>query len=139
MNEVHQLVYLSAARQELGPEELAEILATARRANTAHDITGILLYSGGSFMQLLEGLPEEVGTTFERIGDDPRHHLVIPMLRRDVSRRAFADWSMAFPRVDPARAAELEGFSTFLESAAEPPAGTADHALRMLYGFRELA
>ena len=61
-----QLIYLSdlAGRDE---SVLADILASAVRHNTASGITGMLLYAGGNFLQVIEGEEDAVHETYKRI------------------------------------------------------------------------
>ena len=55
-----QTIYASAATHEMNHDELETILAKARSFNITHDITGMLIYHAGSFIQILEGPEEEV-------------------------------------------------------------------------------
>ncbi|MEL7487882.1 MAG: BLUF domain-containing protein, partial [Pseudomonadota bacterium] len=50
-----QILYASLAAAELGLDDLENILATARRRNKKDDITGLLLFGGGRFFQVIEG------------------------------------------------------------------------------------
>lgn len=136
MAAVHQLVYVSAARSELEEDRLLGLLREAREANARAGLTGLLLYSDGAFMQLLEGDEAAVRATFDRVSGDRRHHRVTVLLRRDADRRAFGDWSMGFRRARAAELAGVDGLSTFLDDASQP---SGDLALRMLYGFRAVA
>ena len=52
---------------------LAEI---SRRNNARQDITGILLFDGESFFQILEGDEEAIDSLFDRIRMDKRHDSV---------------------------------------------------------------
>lgn len=133
----HQLVYLSAARREFSTQELRDLLATARAHNAAADVTGLLLYSQGSFMQLLEGSEAAVLSTFARVERDRRHHRVVRMLERQVEERAFPDWSMGLRPLELTQLGGAAGVSTFL-AAPDEHALLPDLGLRMLYGFREL-
>ena len=76
--------------------EIMRILDASRRNNVGEQVTGALLFSAGSFAQVLEGPLPAIERTFERIQCDPRHSdvVVLQVLRSD--RRNFADWSMAY-------------------------------------------
>jgi len=50
-----QLIYVSAATNRFNPAELRELLRLARLKNQQLDVTGMLLYHEGSFLQVLEG------------------------------------------------------------------------------------
>ncbi|NIA70760.1 BLUF domain-containing protein [Pelagibius litoralis] len=93
---VYRLMYLSAAKHEMGAEELETILSTARNANAAKGITGMLLYVERQFLQYLEGEQEAVETLYRNIEKDPRHSGVIRLFAGPCARRVFADWSMGY-------------------------------------------
>jgi hypothetical protein len=79
---------------------IATILASARRNNARHGVTGALLFSDGCFAQVLEGLREDVEEVFETIQCDSRHSDVTIMHLHEVEERSFGDWSMAFGGID---------------------------------------
>ena len=51
---ISQYVYISTA-QDLSRDQVEGILQTCARNNVAQDVTGLLLYNGRNFLQLLEG------------------------------------------------------------------------------------
>jgi len=50
-----QLLYISDAKAPMSPVDLDSLMANSKRKNIANDLTGLLLYSAGHFIQLLEG------------------------------------------------------------------------------------
>jgi hypothetical protein len=85
--------------REFSVSELADLLGQSRLRNAACGVTGLLVYAGGNFMQVLEGPEAAVEQTFARIQGDSRHKGLIVLLRCKVSDRYFAQWSMAFERI----------------------------------------
>jgi hypothetical protein len=79
---------------------IASILASARRNNARHGVTGALLFSDGCFAQVLEGAREDVEQVFETIQCDARHSDVTIMHLHAVEERSFGEWSMAFGGID---------------------------------------
>ena len=79
--------------------DLQVIAATSARNNKNVDVTGMLLYSDGDFMQLLEGPGNTVEALYARIGLDQRHHKLRRILLEPIDTRAFGDWSMGFARM----------------------------------------
>lgn len=134
------LVYVSAARRELSEDELLALLRACRENNARLGITGMLLYKGGNFLQLLEGPRDGVVGLFERIQCDPRHHRVIRLMLAPIARRQFDRWSMAFGNVDLISEPDRAGFSDFLNKPfAEPTFGEhPDRALKLLLDFRRV-
>ena len=109
-----QLVYVSSAIKPFESDELVELLARAREKNTRLQITGLLLYKGGNFMQLLEGEEAPVRALFDVIHADPRHHGTEVMLEEEIDQRAFGDWSMGFRDLANLNLQNRPGFSPFM-------------------------
>lgn len=85
-----QLLYISKGVVE--PEsptlesEISEILSASYRNNQRLGVTGLLLYCGGYFCQLLEGKQAGVDAIYTKIANDPRHANANVLFRRP------ADW-----------------------------------------------
>ncbi len=88
-----QYLYISTA-PTLPREEVDAILAASARNNPARGITGLLLFNGRNFLQLLEGEESEVAALMETITADPRHAGVSVLERRTIEARACPDWAM---------------------------------------------
>ena len=104
------LVYCSTATQAFGDQELAQLLDTSRTANEARDITGLLLYRDGEFVQILEGEEREVEALMARIATDPRHTDVRVLLREPLHERRFADWTMGYQTLTAAEPRMADGY-----------------------------
>lgn len=88
------LLYISDAVQPMTHEKLNAIRDVSIRFNTAHGVTGVLFYSAGHFVQLLEGDMGVIHKLFERIASDARHRNVRLLVLRPAKRRIFNDWAM---------------------------------------------
>jgi len=108
------LVYVSSASRLFADHELLKMLKKFKDNNARADITGMLVYKGGNFMQAIEGPPDAVRELFERIQRDPRHTGIYKLLEKQISEREFSKWSMGFQNVDILPADVLSGFSSFL-------------------------
>lgn len=97
---MHELIYRSRATGPFDRAEIGRILATARRVNAENDVTGLLLYSDESFLQVLEGGEAAVRATFARIRVDPRHRDVTLLADGPAERRQHPDWTMGFHHLD---------------------------------------
>ena len=91
-----QLLYLSNAKPELKQAELDKILEVSRKNNPSRDITGLLVFANGVFIQVLEGPSSEVTNLFETICDDTRHQKVAMLGEYVGQERIFSKWSMGF-------------------------------------------
>ena len=54
-------------------EQVNDILGVSRENNDKADITGALIYDNRTFLQALEGKPDDIRDVFDRISHDPRH------------------------------------------------------------------
>jgi hypothetical protein len=126
------LVYMSAANQVFDQELLDALLEHAREHNTASDLSGLLVYKDGRFMQLLEGPEAAVLETYRRITDDPRHTEIGLLVEERIHTRRFGEWKMAFHReVD----GDLpDGFDAFL--AQGDASADTSRARELLRWFR---
>ena len=109
------LIYVSTSVKLLNDEELLDILKVSRENNSSRDVTGLLLYKGGNFMQVLEGPDEVVEAVYEMIKTDPRHKDVIVLAREQISNRQFPAWEMAFQNLDNPEVKNEPGYSQFLQ------------------------
>lgn len=133
------LVYLSSGVREFDDPELTAILAQARKNNERCGLTGMLLYRGGNFLQVLEGPESAVESTLLRIQRDPRHRGILVMKQTAIETRNFSEWTMAFRRLGPEKLSGVEGYSPFMELSFDAQAfrEQPDFGLRMLLQFRE--
>ena len=97
----HFLLYRSHATQGLRPEDLGWLLEHAQAYNQPAGITGLLCYSEGLFVQLLEGSAEALAGVYAKIQRDPRHYGVTLLRTGTAAQRCFAQWSMAFTEASP--------------------------------------
>ncbi|VXB39461.1 BLUF domain-containing protein [Nocardioides sp. AX2bis] len=117
---MRSLTYVSSARTLWTEAELDGLLGAARAWNEPRGLTGMLLYSGGNFMQAVEGPDDEVSQVFDRISADRRHRGLLVVMDDQVEERAFPGWTMGYRRKD-AGALGLDGHTDFLRD----PSGAA--------------
>jgi hypothetical protein len=92
-----------------------DILKVSRENNTTRDVTGLLLYKGGNFMQALEGPEDVVMALYEKIKKDPRHKSVSIISKEQIQKRQFPAWEMAFTNLDNPEIVNEPGYSQFLQ------------------------
>jgi hypothetical protein len=112
---IFQLVYISAANQEFTESDLQDLLEKARINNENLDVSGMLLFHQGSFIQALEGPKEAVENLYNKISEDKRHTESRVLFRGDLEERDFDTWSMGFYRSGQSAKENLEGFHQFLK------------------------
>lgn len=125
---MRQYAYISTA-EELSPGDIADILEACERNNALRSVTGLLLYNGRNFVQLLEGEPDDLAWIMERIGRDSRHSGISLLYDEPCDARACPEWLMkriALGESGEARRQRLE---------AELPAALEPHLRRMILNF----
>jgi hypothetical protein len=80
--------------------DLLDLLTYARKHNAAIGVTGLLLFQGKHFLQVLEGDAETVRGLFKHIRADPRHENIALLFEELVSEPQYPDWSMGFQALD---------------------------------------
>jgi len=110
---MYRLIYASCAAERLTNDDLSDILETSRRFNQKADITGVLLFHNGRFMQVLEGEQIKVKALMKRIGLDSRHVRVDVIFEEQATHSMFADWNMAYVPGGPELDKRLEGVGGF--------------------------
>ena len=108
-----QIIYISLAVNKMNDDDLFDILKTSRKKNKKNDISGMLLYDNGSFIQVLEGEDTVVDDTFLNIQNHERHNTILVIQNRDVNTREFADWSMGFENITNIDKTRIDGYAQF--------------------------
>lgn len=104
------LIYISTAKRLLSEQELTEILTVSRENNAKNNLTGVLLYSEGTFIQLLEGEAEPLKLTYEAILKDERHKNIIKLTEGTIDERSFPDWTMGFRTLNAFQLESIGGY-----------------------------
>ncbi len=115
MDLVH-CAYCSASKKaNLSPADLESLLDESRRNNAKAEITGILLYQNGSFVQLLEEERSAVEALFDKIAADKRHERATKIILEPIAARTFGAWTMGFPKITAKELATIPGLNDFFQ------------------------
>jgi hypothetical protein len=98
-------MYVSRAVPAVDQEELLAILRKSKSNNPTQGITGVLCFSEGIFLQVLEGGRGAVNRLYNRITTDHRHTQVELLGYEEIGERRFAGWAMGqvnMSRLNPA-------------------------------------
>lgn len=71
-------------------------MSVSRANNRKDGLGGLLIYTNGSFLQVLEGNDEKVYRRFERIMADPRHSYCDLLYDDPIFEPDFGEWMMGF-------------------------------------------
>ncbi len=100
-----RLMYVSTAVPAVDHEELLAILRKSKANNPSQGVTGVLCFSEGIFLQVLEGGRGAVNRLYNKIASDNRHTQVELLSYEEIGERRFAGWSMGqvnMARLNPA-------------------------------------
>ena len=133
------LIYVSSAVEPFSSAELLSLLETSRRNNALLNVTGMLLYKDGNFMQVIEGEEPAIRKLHTKISLNPRHDGLITLLEKPIKQRQFSDWSMGFKDLSDRRLRDTPGYSEFLTAPLTSAEFTANpsRAQKLLLTFKQ--
>ena len=136
---IFHLIYVSTATQSLDVGDIRDIENTSVTNNNRIDVTGILLYRQGKFMQVLEGSESEVRKLFSAISKDRRHKDVTVIREGVIPNRQFSGWSMRYtPLADIQSYGGLIHKKLFdMTSTAKEVIKSAEEMMHLLLKFKE--
>ena len=132
------VVYVSSGKR-LSEAEVIDILRVSRFNNSHLNITGLLAYKDGNFLQVLEGPESSVTRVLETIERDRRHSGMIILAKRKLQERLFPEWSMAFRELKDMSPDEASAYSPFLDGSLveEKIAEKPDICYKLLLSFKQ--
>ena len=125
--QIKSLTYTSFARLDLTDGDLSDIHREATRLNSLDGITGLLIFNGSHFLQVIEGAASAIDDLLARLRRDPRHHQLEVRDERFITDRQFPDWSMKLTRVTSRYFEARDTITSIL-----PPALAADVRERIM-------
>ena len=123
------LTYTSRAELDLTAADLEAIHRSARELNALDGITGLLVFNGTHFLQIVEGAPAAIDDLVERLRRDRRHSGFEIRDEHPVETRSFPDWSMELVRVSASYFEAKETVRDRLPADIPPP--VRDRLLKM--------
>lgn len=129
------IVYVSTATQLLAEAQLEALLQDAMTHNKRLGVTGVLLYSGGDFMQCIEGPDQAVQTIYERITASHLHKNMIELLNEPCAACLFPSWHMGLACVTQSELLALSTTRWQQEDGVTPDTEGAAAIRRLLHRF----
>jgi hypothetical protein len=102
-----RICYISTAVSDIDETSVQKIADEATASNRQEDITGLLLYNGVNFWQVLEGPSAAIDALMKRIAADGRHTGMIMRFSEVSTVRWFENWSLSYKRTSGAAAESL--------------------------------
>ena len=91
-----ELIYTSLSEANNDTDNVRDILTSSERNNVATSVTGLLLFDGERYIQILEGQAKDVEGLFVTISDDSRHTDLELLHKGPIVGRSFETWRMAY-------------------------------------------
>lgn len=93
---MHLIIYTSkyVGRVEDIDDVLTDIVKRSEINNFEFDITGLLFYHNGHFIQVLEGNRDSLEDLMSILEKDNRHQKIQRIVDESIKKRAFQDWKM---------------------------------------------
>lgn len=91
-----RICYRSRAAMGLRPIDVTNIVERSAWRNRDVGITGLLLFNGLEFLQVIEGPVAITEHLMDRIETDLRHRRISILSEEDVTQRLFPFWTMRF-------------------------------------------
>ncbi len=134
------LVYVSSAVKEFSQPELLELMRKSSGNNAKRNITGMLLFKDGNFMQVLEGPESAVKEVHAIISKDPRHKGLITLLKGQQKERQFPTWSMGFRNLNEPSLKDDPAYSEFMNASftGEEYITNPTHCRKLLLTFKQI-
>lgn len=88
------IIYRSHIADDVPVKSLAALVKKANLLNESLGITGILLFNGTHFFQILEGAEQAVCSVYDHICQDRRHHNLVELMRDYAPSRRFGNVGM---------------------------------------------
>ncbi len=112
------ICYISSSTQNDSLENIKEMYSKAKANNSKNNISGILIYHNGNYLQVLEGTHKDVDQTYIRISKDSRHKNIIKVINSDTEYRIFEDYNFGFTILrDSSEFKELKSYLNWLKNA----------------------
>jgi hypothetical protein len=93
---LRQLLYISRLSDHYALDVVGRILHTARANNAIFGETGVLLFDGERFCQLLEGTDTAIGDLLRKLLDDDRHQDVRVLADHPIAERRYPHFRMGY-------------------------------------------
>jgi hypothetical protein len=100
-------LYASRPAKPISASLLDSILEQSSKNNPKLGITGMLCYTNGVFVQVMEGGRDEVCELFNAIVRDDRHLDVRILVFEEIAERRFGNWTMGQVNIEKINSALL--------------------------------
>ena len=94
MSYLAQLIYRSKATPLFRRGDLPGFISAISLANKRQEMTGMLLFDGEYFLQVIEGRQNSLEDLLKVLKNDPRHESIVVLSLDAIKKRSFQDWGV---------------------------------------------
>jgi len=124
---LQELIYTSVASTHDEKDVVENILTSSKRNNVVRAVTGLLLFDGHRYIQILEGEAENVDQLYDVITKDPRHQQIELLHKGGIASCAFENWRMAYESMPQGLLKDLaENMAVFSMELGGAPLGEGE-------------
>lgn len=127
------ICYMSDSTNDESMLTIKDIYKKAKLNNAKNNISGVLIYHNGNYLQVLEGNENDVNKTYERIAKDTRHKNIIKVINANVEQRIFEDYNFGFTIVRSS--SEFEELNDYLNWLKNADHQIANRLIKMVENF----
>lgn len=114
---LYSICYVSSANN-LSANSLEKLFFETEQNNSRLNMSGLLIYNNGNFLQILEGENVHINNLFSKIKKDDRHRSIIKLIDTPIEERVFDNYNVGFLIVnDLKKQKTLEDYLNWLKQA----------------------
>ena len=132
----HTLCYISSVKSSLSDLDIEHLFRVNKRNNTKLNISGVLVYNYGNFLQILEGDEQKINMLFAKIRQDSRHNNIIKLIDSSIEERIFDDYDSGFVIIENSKT--LNQLKRYLDWAKKAELKTVDKIINIVENFIEI-
>ena len=91
---MRRFAYISRARGDLTPNDIKDIVDKSIANNFLQAVSGVMIFDGKGFFQVIEGESLTIASLVQRIRRDTRHHAIEVVLDKPVEQVSYPSWGM---------------------------------------------
>ncbi|WP_448702557.1 BLUF domain-containing protein [Mucilaginibacter sp. AW1-3] len=118
---LHQVIYTSYLKNNFNECDFFSQLMLSRQSNTENNITGMLFYASGKYLQLIEGPKNSVTQLMGNIHQDERHYDIEILTDTPINYRNFANRPMEYRLFADNELEQMIGFDDIKHNTLAAP------------------
>ncbi len=118
---LHQVIYTSYLKHAFNESDFINQLMLSRQQNAQNNITGMLFYANGKYIQLIEGPKNSVIQLMGNIHQDERHYDIEIIADTAISYRNFAGRNMDYRLFAGDELEQMIGFDDIKHNSLAAP------------------